>query len=169
VVLYFVPRSPEVQRVFNSLDRIRQAPARPAGSKPRTIILSDADLNAYVNYRIKTEKGDILRDLRLKALSGDEVEGMMSLDLTRIGIPGFRRVFHFFFSGRLVSRDSRVKFEVKSLFLEYKPVPVFLLNMAFYIASKTQKHGPSGFVDWYELPLGISEIRTEPGRFILKY
>lgn len=165
-----VPRPPQVQRVYNALDLLRQAAAQPPAAKPRTITLTDTELNAYINYRIKSEKAEALRELRLQVFPKNKVEGMMFLDLAKVGAPSFLApALHFYFSGRLMSQNARIKFEVTTLFLEYKPVPVFLLNMAFYIASKTQKHGPAGLADWYELPLGLTDITTEAGRVILHY
>lgn len=165
-----VPRSPGAQRVYDALDRLRLAASQPVPSAPRSVAISDADLNAYISYRILSEKEEVLRDLHLKVFPANRVEGMMFLDLTKIGAPSFLRPnLHFYFSGRLMSQDSRIKFEVRELFLEYKPVPVFLLDIAFYIASKTQKHGPAGLADWYKLPLGIRDIVTQEGRIIFYY
>lgn len=165
-----IPRSPEAQRVFDALDRLRRAAAQPPPARLRSIVLTDQELNAYIGYRIRSEKAGALRDLRLKVFPGNRVEGLMFFDLTKIGAPSFLpATLRFYFSGRLNCRDARMKFEVQELFLEFKPVPVFLLNMAFYIASKTQKHGPAGLADWYELPWGIKDIAGETGRIILRY
>ena len=165
-----VPRSPEVQRVYDAIGLLRRAATQPPAAKPRTITLTDTELNAYINYRIKSEKAQALRELRLQVFPKNKVEGMMFLDLSKVGAPSFLApALHFYFSGRLMSRNARIKFEVTTLYLEYKPVPVFLLDMAFYIASKTQKHGPAGLADWYELPLSLTDITTEAGRVILHY
>lgn len=165
-----VPRSPGAQRVFDVLDRLRLAAAQPKPSAPRSLTITDADLNDYITYRILSEKEEILRDLHLKVFPDNRVEGMMFLDLTKIGAPSFLRPnLHFYFSGRLMSQEGRIKFEVRELFLEFKPVPVFLLDIAFYIASKTQKHGPAGLAEWYKLPLGIRDIVTQEGRIIFTY
>jgi hypothetical protein len=98
------------------------------------------------------------------------VEGMMFLDLSKLGAPSFLKPqLHFYFSGRLATQNAKIKLEVKSLYLGYQSVPIFLLDVAFFIASKTQKHGPAGLADWYELPLGLKDITTEAGRVVLHY
>lgn len=164
------PPSPEAQKVFDAFALLRRSAALPPAAKPRTIVLADTELNAYIAYRIKTEKSSVLRELRLHVFPENRVEGLMFLDLSRIGAPSFLKpALHFYFSGRLASQDMRIKFEVKSLYLGYQSVPVFLLEAAFFIASKTQKHGPAGLADWYELPLGLKDITTEAGRVILHY
>jgi hypothetical protein len=164
------PRSPAVQRVFDALGQLRQAAALPRPSNPRSLTVSEDDLNAYISYRILSEKEGSLRQLRLKAMPRNRIEGMMFLDLTKMGAPAFLKPnLHFYFSGRVVSQGGQIKLEVQELFLEYQPVPIFLLDLAFYIASKTQKHGPAGLADWYKLPLGIRDIVAEEGRFIISY
>jgi hypothetical protein len=163
-------RSPAVQRVFDAFAELRRAGTLPASHPPRTVTVTDADLNAYIRYRISSEKSEVLRDLRLKFLPDDRVEGMMALDLSRVGVPPvLSPKLNFFFSGRLMSQGPRIKFDVDSLFLDYKSVPVFLLELAFYIASKTQKHGPAGIADWYKLPPGIKSVGTEAGRIVFRY
>jgi len=164
------PPSAEAQRVFDAFALLRRAATQPPAGKPRTIALTDTELNAYIAYRIKTEKSNALRELRLRIFPGNRVEGLMFLDLSKIGAPSFLKpALHFYFSGRLATQNARIKFEVKSLYLGYQSVPIFLLDVAFFIASKTQKHGPSGLADWYELPLGLKDISTEAGRVALHY
>ncbi len=161
---------PAAQRVFDAFAELKRAGSLPASHPAGTVVVTDADLNEYVQYRIATEKSDVLRDLRLKFLAGNKVEGMMALDLSRIGAPAILSPkLNFFFSGRLMTQGPQIKFDVDSLFLDYKSVPVFLLELAFYIASKTQKHGLAGIADWYKLPPGIKGVGTEAGRIIFRY
>jgi len=164
------PPSPEARRVFDAFALLRRAAGQPPSPADRTVVLTDNELNAYIAYRIKTEKSNALRDLRLHIFPGNRVEGLMFLDLSKIGAPSFLKpALHFYFSGRLATQNARIKFEVKSLYLGYQSVPLFLLDVAFFIASKTQKHGPAGLADWYELPLGLKDISTEAGRVALHY
>jgi len=164
------PRSPEVQKVYDAFENLRRAAGQPPATAARSVALTDAELNAYIAYRIKTENSNVLRDLRLHIFPGNMVEGLMFLDLSKIGAPSFLKpALHFYFSGRLATQNARIKFEVESLYLGYQSVPIFLLDAAFYIASKTQKHGPAGLADWYELPRGLKDISTEAGRVLLHY
>ncbi len=163
-------RPPGAQRVFDALDALRLAAQSPAPAALRSIAVTDADLNDYITYRIKSERAQALRDLLFKVLPENRVEGMIFLDLGRLGAPGFLGTsLHFYFAGRLRTENARIKLDVEELFLEHKSVPVFLLNLAFYIASKTQKHGPAGLADWYRLPLGIRDIVTQAGLIIFRY
>ena len=163
-------RSPETQQVYDALDRLRRAEKEPPAAVLRNFILTEQEMNAYIGHRIRTEKSGPLRELKLKFLPGSLVEGMIDLDLAGIGAPAFLPTgLQFFFSGRLMMREAQVKFEVEQLFLGMKPVPVFLLNLAFYIASKTQKHGSASLADWQDLPLGLKEVAGEKGRLILRY
>ena len=163
-------RSPEAQKVYDALDKLRRAENEQPAAVLRDITLSEQELNAYISHRIWTEKAGPLKDLRLKLFPENRVEGLMFLDLTKLGAPAvLPDVLHFYFSGRLAVREERMKLEVQELFLEFKPVPVFLLNLAFYIASKTQKHGPAGLADWHELPMGIKDIVCRKGRITLRY
>lgn len=165
-----VARSPEAQKVYDALDKLKRAETEQPAAVLRDIILTEEELNAYIGHRIRTEKAGPLKDFRLKLFPENRVEGLMFLDLTRLGAPAvLPDVLHFYFSGRLAVREERMKLEVQDLFLEFKPVPVFLLNLAFYIASKTQKHGSAGLADWHELPLGIKDIICRKGRITLRY
>jgi hypothetical protein len=165
-----LPRSPDVQKVYDAFALLRRSATQPPAAKPRTIALTDAELNAYIAYRIKTEKSSVLRDLRLHVFPENRVEGLMFLDLSRIGAPSFLKpTLNFYFAGRLATQNAKIKFEVTSLYLGYQSVPVFLLDAAFFIASKTQKHGPAGLADWYELPLGLKNITSEAGRVLLHF
>ena len=165
-----VPPNPEAQKVFDAFALLRRAAIQAPAPGKRTIVLTDAELNAYIAYRIKTEKSNVLRDLRLHIFPENMVEGQMFLDLSKIGAPSFLKpALQFYFSGRLTTQNARIKFEVKSLYLGYQSVPIFLLDAAFFIASKTQKHGPAGLADWYELPLGLKDISTETGRVVFHY
>ncbi len=163
-------RSAAFQRVFDAFAELKRAGSLPASHPPRTVVITESDLNAYVQYRIVAEKSQVLRDLRLKFLADNKVEGMMALDLSRIGAPPLLSPkLNFFFSGRLLTQGSQIKFDVDSLFLDYKAVPVFLLELAFYIAAKTQKHGLAGLADWYKLPAGVQSVGAEAGRIIFRY
>ena len=163
-------RSPEAQKVYDALDKLKRAETEQPAAVLRDITLTEQELNAYISHRIRTEKAGPLKDFRLKLFPENRVEGLMFLDLTKLGAPAvLPDVLHFYFSGRLAVREERMKLEVQDLFLEFKPVPVFLLNLAFYIASKTQKHGSASLADWHELPLGIKDIVCRKGRITLRY
>lgn len=165
-----IPRSPGAQRVFGAFDELRHASALRSPGGPRSVAITDADLNEYVSYRIRSEHASSLKDLQLKFFTGNKVEGMIFLDLAKLGAPAILpSSLRFYFAGKLRVQDSQIKFDVTDLFLERRPVPVFLLNLAFYIASKTQKHGPAGLGDWYKLPLGIKDLTTDPGRLVFHY
>jgi len=160
----------DAERVLIALERIEaESLSKPRKSLERADF-SEAELNAYIAYRIAAEPEGVLKVLVLKLLGENKVEGKAFLDLSGASLPlGLKPRMNLYFSGRVASRAGTVHLEFENLFLEDRAVPLMLLDMIILAAAAIGKSDSGSIRDWYELPYGIKEIRTAPEKLSLYY
>ncbi len=156
--------------VFEALARI-EAEAASRGARPqRRLEVTEPQLNDYIAVRIADEGGKVLRDLKLKLLAGNRIEGKALLDLAGAGLPlGLKPRMNIFFGGRLESADGRARLLLDGLFLEGQPVSPAVLNLAIDLGSRLEGTEPFRLDDWTPLPYGIAALETSPGRLVARY
>jgi hypothetical protein len=76
---------------------------------------------------------------------------------------------NLYFAGFIEVRDGAVRFGFEKLFLEKEPMPLMMLDMVVFAASQLGKTDAKGIDDWHEMPAGIRDVKTGPGRFTLWY
>ena len=136
----------------------------------KKIEISESELNSYIGYRIETEKEEIMKELRLKLLKRNKIEGKVLIDLRGQKIPEFiRPQMTLYFGGKLEVEKGKARLKIKDLFLEDQRVKPTILDVILKIASKINKTEVSSMNDWYKLPYGIKDIKTNNHQAIFYY
>jgi hypothetical protein len=160
----------DARKVLEILDRI-QVDQGPASGRPlRTVVVSEQELNAYIAYRIETEREEIMKELRLKLLPENRVEGKIFIDLSGRRVPWFLKPqMNVYFAGTLETESSKVRVRFESLFLGEQRIQTALLDLIISAVSRVEKTEAVSIEDWYDLPYGIRKIETRAGELIVSY
>jgi len=160
----------EALKVIDALHRIQVAQLQEHKGPLRQIVITESELNSYIAYRIEAEKEEIMKELHLKLFEENKIEGKMFIDLTGQEIPKvLQPQMTFYFAGKLQVEKAKVRLNIKKLFLEEQSIPVLVLDLIIYISSKIDGSQASSINDWYELPYGIKDLKTQPGKAIIFY
>ena len=134
------------------------------------MVFTESEMNSYIAYRIASEKEELMKELRLKLFEENRIEGVILIDLTGQKLPSLLRSrMKLYFEGNFETQNGSIRLDFKKLFLEERPVPLMLLDMIIYVAARLGKTEATKINDWYELPSGIIDLRTGPGRLIVYY
>ena len=160
----------EVQKVLKAIEKISNEQFRQDKNILKKIVITESELNSYIAYRIETEKEEVMRELRFKLFQGNRIEGKILIDLTGQKIPKFLRPrMIFFLGGKIEVQDRKVKLVVKEIFLEGQPIQPMILDLIIYIAARIENTEVSSINDWYDLPYGIKNVKTQKGKAIFYY
>jgi hypothetical protein len=160
----------EALRVLQAIEKVQVESQQPWNGPLREIVVTESELNSYIAYRIETEKEEIMKELQLKLFDNNRIEGKIRIDLRGQKIPEFIRPdLNFFFSADVLASNGKVKVDVKELFLDDEPIKLQLLDVIIAIAAKLSHEEPTSINDWYELPCGIKDIKTQKGKAIFFY
>jgi len=160
----------QAQRVLKALDRI-QAESLAAPSRVlRKSDFAESEFNAYIAFRLEEEKEDVLKELKIKLLGENKVEGMALIDLTGRKIPSFiKSRMSLYFEGQLVVQDGKARFDFRKLFLEGQEIPILVLDTLIDIAVRLGKTDAASIRQWVDLPYGIKDLKTRGGGISLYY
>ena len=136
----------------------------------KKIVITEKELNSYIAYRIETEKEEIMKELRLKLFKRSKIEGKVLIDLRGQNIPEFLRPqMTLFFGGKLEVKKGKARLNIKDLFLEDQRLKPTILDFIINLASKIKNTEASSMDDWYELPYGIKDIKTNRHKAVFYY
>lgn len=159
----------DAMKVLQAIERIRTESAVPS-ARPRSVAVSERELNAYIAYRIETEKEDIMKDLRLKLLSGNRIEGLAVIDLRDHKLPPFiKPMMNITFAGVVETQPGKARVRFDSLYLEQQQIQTALLDLILSTVAELEGTEPVRLDDWYELPYGIAGLETRQGRLVAAY
>jgi hypothetical protein len=157
-------------KVLQVIERIRTESGAAPPAQPRSVAVSERELNAYIAYRIETEKEDILKDLRLKLFPGNRIEGLAVIDLRDRNLPAFiKPMMNITFAGVVESQPGKARIRFESLYLEQQRIQTALLDMVVATVSELDGTAPVRLDDWYVLPYGIVRLETGQGRLVAAY
>jgi hypothetical protein len=160
----------EAQKVLRAIDKIEAENKQPWSGPLRPITVTESELNSYIAYRIETEKEEIMRELRLKIFPKNRIEGKIHIDLRGRDIPSYiRPEMDIFFSADVLVSDRGVKIDLQKIFLGDEPIPPLLIDLVIAISARLNNEKATSINDWYELPFGIKDIKTEKGRAVFYY
>jgi hypothetical protein len=161
----------EALKVFRLIEQIQIGQLHPSSSgNLKNVSVTESELNSYIAYRIDVEQSDIMRELRLKLFEKNKVEGKIFIDLRGQDLPQFLKPeMNLYFEGNLEIEESKVRLALKELFLEDQKIQPTVLDMIIYIGSKIQGEEPFSIGDWWKLPYGIKDLKTEKGKAIFYY
>ncbi len=160
----------EARKVLRSIEKIEAETLQPRNGPLRSITVTESELNSYIAYRIDTEKEQIMKELRLKLFPKNRIEGKIHIDLRGQDIPSYiRPEMDIFFSADVLVSGQAVKIDLQKLFLGNEPIPTLVIDLVIAISAKLNNEPPTSINDWYELPFGIRDIKTEKGRAVFYY
>lgn len=160
----------EALKVFQAIERVEAESSQPWKGPLREIVVTESELNSYIAYRIETESEEIMKELRLNLFDKNKIEGKIRIDLRGQKIPQFIRPdLNFYFAADVLVSNGLVKIDVKELFLGDEPIQLQLLDMIIAISAKLSNEEPTSINDWYELPYGVKDIKTQKGKAIFLY
>jgi hypothetical protein len=150
-----------------------QKQARPSG--PVTTPISDAEINAYLEYGAKAQVPAGIVEPRLNALGEGRVGGQATVDLDAVRKQkqrGWLDPMSYLTgslpltaSGMLVTKDGVGRFQLESAQISGVSVPKSLLQELLGYYSRTPEN-PAGISmdDPFELPARIREIQVQRGQ-----
>lgn len=156
-------------KVFRAIETIQEAGPPPAGGL-RRITVSERELNAYIAFRIENEKEEMMKELRLKLLGDQKLEGKLVLDLRGAKISSLlpdRATF--LLAARLEAGDGKARIRLDKLFLEQQPIQPVVIDLILLFASRKDNAVPSSLNEWIDLPIGIRELRVDKERLTALY
>ncbi len=160
----------EARKVLRSIEKIEAETLQPRNGPLRSITVTESEFNSYIAYRIDTEKEQIMKELRLKLFPKNRIEGKIHIDLRGQDIPSYiRPEMDIFFSADVLVSGQAVKIDLQKLFLGSEPIPTLVIDLVIAISAKLNNEPPTSINDWYELPFGIRDIKTEEGRAVFYY
>ena len=153
--------SPEALRVFKVIETIEAAGPPPAGGALRRITVGERELNAYIDFRRRDERWEMMKDLRLKLLEGQKLEGMFVLDLSGTKFASWLpETATFFFAARLEAAVGKARLRLEKLFVGQQPIQPVVIDLILLFASRKNDQVASSLDQWVDLPIGIRELRT---------
>lgn len=156
-------------KVFRAIETIQEAGPPPAGGL-RRITVSERELNAYIAFRIENEKEEMMKELRLKLLGDQKLEGKLVLDLRGAKISSLlpdRATF--LLAAQLEAGDGKARIRLDKLFLEQQPIQPVVIDLILLFASRKDNAVPSSLNEWIDLPIGIRELRVDKERLTALY
>ena len=163
----------EGQRLAESLDAIVGYSGTP-GSPPRTIVLTERGINAYLRFQAADLLPPVVGEPRMHLLGDGRLSARALIDLDRLRAERPRGPLdplrylggqvEVVAVGALRASAGVGQFEIESLHVESVPVPVVLL-----VEAVRAYRGSGGFdlTAPFRLPYGIEDLRVEPARAIV--
>jgi hypothetical protein len=160
----------EALKVLDLIDQVQMEQLRPDKGNFKNVSVTESELNSYIAYRIEVEQSDIMRELSLKLFDKNRIEGKIFIDLRGQHLPNILRPeMNLYFGGLLEVKNGKVKLELKELFLEDQRIQPSVLDLIIYIGSKIQGTESFSMSDWWDLPYGIKDLKTEKGQAVFYY
>jgi len=160
----------EARKVFAAIDEITAETQQPWDGPPRSITITESEFNSYTACRIETEKEEIMKELRLKLFDENKIEGWVHIDLRGQDVPRFiKPEMDVYFAANLLTNNGQVKIDIQKLFLGDEPIKPFILDAVIAISARLNHQEATSINDWYELPYGIKDIKTETGKATFYY
>ena len=160
----------EAQKVLRVINDIERESSRKTGDSLENISITESELNSYIAYRIEVEKAKIMKELRIKLFKKNRIEGKILIDLRGQEIPRFLRPqMNLYFGGNLEVKGGLVRLILKDLFLEDQRIDPKVLDFIIALAAKIENYKVWSINDWFELPYGIKDVKTQSQKAVFFY
>jgi hypothetical protein len=117
----------KLQKVLQIIERLEKAALDSQPGPLREVVLTEGELNAYIAYRLRTDRVEMLQDLQIKLLDNNLIEGKAVFDLSGENLPDFvPRTAVIFFSTVFRVEGGRIHFDFKKIFLAPRSCPLIL-------------------------------------------
>jgi hypothetical protein len=170
----------EADSLSRKLESIDRRSRQPAQARPQSVLVTQGELNSYLNLSLGPQMPAGITDLEVM-LESERIHARAQLDLEKVRaqVPSGVGWGALSFLGgtvpielraRLVARDGFGTVQVEDLRLATLPVPVAVLEQIVTSATRTSSN-PSGFdiLAPFRLPYAVKRVRIEPGRGFLDF
>lgn len=160
----------EALKVIKLIDKTQLEQLEKESDEIRKVEVTESELNSYIAYRIEVEQEDIMKELKLKLLDGNKIEGKIFIDLRGQNLPKILKPrMTFYMGGQLEVEKAKVRLNLKDLFLENQRIQPAVLDLVIFIGSKIQGTESFSMSEWWDLPYGIKNIKTGQGKALFYY
>lgn len=160
----------EAQKVLRVISKIERESVRKTDASLENISITESELNSYIAYRIDAEREKIMKELRVKLFKRNKIEGRILIDLSGQQIPNFLKPqMTLYFGGKLEVKGNLVKLDLQDLFLENQRIDPNVLDLIIALAAKIENYKVWSINDWFELPYGIKDIKTQNQKAVFYY
>jgi hypothetical protein len=165
--------------LFAALDKIgdeyiRDRMAKPGDGRPapgsRRLVFSEAELNAYAACRLEDEREPYVKQIVIKLLADDRIEGRVAIDLGKPQASGLvAQKQDLLFAAKVESKDGRVRIDMDALYIGTQAISPAFVDVIIGVVSKLQGYEPTSLKDWYDLPRGVLRLESRPGQVVVIY
>ena len=160
----------EVIKVLKAIEKVEKGTVRRTKRSLEQISITESELNSYIAYRIEEENERYLKELRIKLFKKNKIEGRILVDLQGEDVPKFLKPqMTLFFGGELEAKDGKVRLILKDLFLEEQRIDPNVLDFLIAFVAKIGNYEVWSLKDWWELPHGIKDVKTQRGKATFYY
>lgn len=160
----------EAQKVLRAIDKIEADTQNSGSGRLRSITVTESEFNSYIAYRIENEKEEIMKELRLKLFDKNKIEGRIHIDLRGQDVPRYiRPEMDVYLAADLLTNNGLAKVDIQQLFIGDEPIQPLILDLVIAISARLNNEKATSLNDWYELPFGIKDIKTEKGKATFFY
>ena len=160
----------EALKIVNLINDVQREQLIKKDDDTRSVTVTENEINSYIAFRIETEKEEVLKELRLKLFDNNYTEWMIMLDLEGANLPKILKPhMTFFMGGVLEVKDGQVRLNMKDLFLENQRIQVAVFDLVIFIGSRFLGSEPFSMNDWWDLPYGIKDFKTQIGKATFYY
>jgi len=160
----------EALKVISLIEKIQLEQIEKGSEGIRNVVVTENEFNSYIAYRIDVEKEEVMKELRLKLFDNNKIEGKIILDLRKQKLPKILKPrMTFYFGGKLEVKDGNVRLDLEDLFLENQRIQPAVLDLVIFIGSKITGSESFSISDWWGLPYGIKDVKTQKGKMAFYY
>jgi hypothetical protein len=158
-------------RALKVVEALERAEARRSGAptaSPRPLEFSEEDLNAFVAYDLLAAGEEYVREVSLKLLDKNRVEGKIVVAIADgKGKGSLPSRLELFFAAGFETEGGRIRIDMDSLYMGTEKLPVAFIDTVIAVVSRLQGVEPTSLSDWYLLPFGIQRLETRPGKVLV--
>jgi len=165
--------------IFSALETIeteflRARLAGPGAGSPlrgsRRLTFSEAELNAYIACRIEDQNELYVKEVILKLLAGDRVEGRVAIDLGKPQASGLiPQKQDLLFAAKAETKDGQIRVTMDKLYLGTEAISPDFVDVIIRVVATLQGYPPTSLKDWYDLPRGVLRLESRPGQVVVIY
>src|SRR4029453_2187599 len=164
-----------LERKLTSIEARKKQKAR----KPQTIVVTEQELNSYLNLKLREDMPPGVSDVQVK-MQRERLEATGQVDLDRLDLKRGASPFSpinllsgkvpVLLRGRLQSLEGFGSLEWEEVQLATIPVPLSVLERLVASSTPTAKN-PEGFDIHapFRFPYSLRRVRIEPGRALLDF
>src|SRR5262245_61693981 len=156
-----------------------EAKKRAKVRKPETVVVTEHELNSYLNLKLGTDMPKGLSDVRV-SMQRERLEATGQVDLDTLDLKKGQSPFSplallsgkvpVLLRGRLQSLDGFGNVQIEEVQLATIPVPLSVLERLIANSTRNERN-PEGFDIHapFRFPYSVKRVRIEPGRALLDF